>query len=164
MFLLHATHHIDTPVIKKEIFSITSMLQFHCSAYNVTYLLQRRMPWLEDRWRTQRTVLHISNCRFPRKIRILNAFCELSLLNSRGRRWSQYAVVQTLKFEWSSHVVACVGADVIVEVSVPFVYEHKLWHQSKFCSDRLAATFWKIKSFFSHAHDQSRDYPLNLSI
>ena len=58
--------------------SYSSMLQFLCSACKVNYLLQRRMPWLEDRWRTQRTVLNISNCRFPRKKRILNAFCELT--------------------------------------------------------------------------------------
>ena len=164
MFLLHATHHIDTPVIKKDFLSDSSMLQSHCSAYNVTYLLQRRMPWLEDRWRTQRTVLHISNCRFPRKIRILNAFCELGLLNSRGWRWSQYAVNQTLKFDWSSHVVASVGADVIVEVSVPLVASTSCdFCQNCFRFDWLAY-FWKIKSFFSHAHDLLRDYPLNLSI
>ena len=139
-------------------------LQFHCSVYDVIYLLQRRMPWLEDRWRTQRTVLHISNCRFPRKIRILNAFCELGLPNSRGWRWSQYAVNQTLKFGWSSHVVASVGADMIVEVSV-------LKSCSTNCDSRLKcvkifwqAFVWIVKRFFSHAHDQSRDYPLNLSI
>ena len=121
MFLLHATHHIDTPVIKKDFLSDSSMLQSHCSAYNVTYLLQRRMPWLEDRWRTQRTVLHISNCRFPRKIRILNALCELALSTHvvGGDRNMQSS--RLLKFGWSSHVVACISADVIVVVSVPFV-------------------------------------------
>ena len=55
------------------------MLRSHCNVCDVIYLLRRRMPWLEDRWRTQRTVLNISNCRFPRKKRILNAFCELNL-------------------------------------------------------------------------------------
>ena len=54
------------------------MLRFHCNVCDVIYLLRRRMPWLEDRWRTQRTVLNISNCRFPRKKRILNALCELT--------------------------------------------------------------------------------------
>ena len=148
MFFLHATHHIDTPDIKKDFYSASSMLQFRCSAYNVTYLLQRRMPWLEDRWRTQRTVLHISNCRFPRKIRILNAFCELGLPNSRGWQWSQYAVNQTLKFGWLSHVVASVGADVIVEVSVSLDYEHKLWHQSKMCLHLLTSLNLNHQIFF----------------
>ena len=53
------------------------MLQFHCSACNVIYLLQRRMPWLEDRWRTQRTVLHISKCRIPWKIGFWTHFAHL---------------------------------------------------------------------------------------
>ena len=62
-----------------KVFSVSSMLRSHCNVCDVIYLLRRRMPWLEDRWRTQRTVLNISNCRFPRKKRILNAFCELAL-------------------------------------------------------------------------------------
>ena len=45
--------------------------------------------------------------------RILRVAC-----NSRSRRCPQYAVVRTPKFGWYSHVVA-IGADVIVEVSVP---------------------------------------------
>ena len=63
---------------QEKMFSISSMLRSHCNVCDVIYLLRRRMPWLEDRWRTQRTVLNISNCRFPRKKRILNAFCELT--------------------------------------------------------------------------------------
>ena len=162
MFLLHATHHIDTPVIKKDFQSDSSMLQSHCSAYNVTYLLQRRMPWLEDRWRTQRTVLHISNCRFPRKIRILNAFCELGLPNSRGWRWPQYAVVRTPKFGWYSHVVAF-GADVIVEVSVPS-FRAPIVFNDLLCLIRWSASIRETELFFAHVHDLLRDYPLNLSI
>ena len=73
----HAPYSATCFIIRN--FSNSSMLQSHCNVYDVIYLLHRRMPWLEDRWRTQRTVLNISNCRFPRKKRILNAFCELTL-------------------------------------------------------------------------------------
>ena len=38
----HLCHHYG-------LISAPAMLQVHCSAYNVLYLLQRRMPWLEDR-------------------------------------------------------------------------------------------------------------------
>ena len=164
MFLLHATHHIDTPVIKKEFFSITSMLQFHCSAYNVTYLLQRRMPWLEDRWRTQRTVLNISNCRFPRKKRILNALCELT----------------SCQFTWLAVTAICSRSNS--EVWVVFTCCRRLLRRhvrgiqraSRFraalwlrlwCSNSGTCSFvWFPNIFSTHAHDQSRDYPLNLSI
>ena len=47
--ILPATHHSDTPVIQKDVESVSSMLRSHCSACSVIYLLQRRMPWLEDR-------------------------------------------------------------------------------------------------------------------
>ena len=47
--ILPATHHSDTPVIQKDVESVSSMLRSHCSACSVFYLLQRRMPWLEDR-------------------------------------------------------------------------------------------------------------------
>ena len=66
-------------------------------------------------------MLHISNCRFPRKIRILNALCELALSThvvSGDRNMQSFKL---LKFGWLSHVVARSSADVIVAVSVPFV-------------------------------------------
>ena len=68
-----------------------------------------------------------------------------------------------LKFEWLSHVVARSSADVIVAVSVPFVsstgcgFSHMVFVS-------FGLHLFVHSNIFSHVHDQSRDYPLNLSI
>ena len=169
MLLPHPPHIILIPPVfsKDDLLSNPSMLHHHCSVCDVIYLLQRRMPWLEDRWRTQRTVLHISNCRFPRKIRILNAFRELGLPNSRGWRWPQYAVDQTLTFDWLSHVVfALFEADVIVAYSVFSLSNTDCNLRIKILCLAMfsCALLVSLLKVFSHVHDQLREYPLNLSI
>ena len=68
-----------------------------------------------------------------------------------------------LKFGWSSHVVACISADVIVVVSVPFVSSTDCgFSHMVFVSFGLH--LFVHSNISSHVHDQSRDYPLNLSI
>ena len=147
---------------KENIFSVSSMLRSHCNVCDVIYLLRRRMPWLEDRWRTQRTVLNISNCRFPRKKRILNAFCELT----------------SCQLTWLAVTEICSRSNS--EVWVVFTCCRKFLRRrvrgiQRVSRFRAALRFhlgvrihWCVlffeNIFFSHAHDQSRDYPLNLSI
>ena len=89
--------------------------------------------------------------------RILRVAC-----NSRSRRCPQYAVVRTPKFGWYSHVVA-IGADVIVEVSVPS-FRAPIVFYDLLCLNRWLASIRVTELLFAHVHDLLRDYPLNLSI
>ena len=159
----HAPHSASCFIIRKFI-SVSSMLRSHCNVCDVIYLLRRRMPWLEDRWRTQRTVLNISNCRFPRKKRILNAFCELTscqltwlaVTEICSRSNSEVWVVFTCCRSFLRRRVR-----VIQRVSR---FRAALWFRVMMFESIDVLPFWFFKTFFTHAHDQSRDYPLNLSI
>ena len=68
-----------------------------------------------------------------------------------------------LKFEWLSHVVARSSADVIVAVSVPFVSSTDCGF-SHWVLASVGLHVFVHSNISSHVHDQSRGYPLNLSI
>ena len=68
-----------------------------------------------------------------------------------------------LKFEWLSHVVARSSADVIVAVSVPFVSSTDCGF-SHWVLASVGLHVFVLSNISSHVHDQSRGYPLNLSI
>ena len=48
-YSIHVTQHIATPCFYEGQLVHLIDVANHCSAYDVIYLLQRRMPWLEDR-------------------------------------------------------------------------------------------------------------------
>ena len=140
-----ATHHTVLSVLSSgKIFSVSSMLRSHCNVCDVIYLLRRRMPWLEDRWRTQRTVLNISNCRFPRKKRILNAFCELTSCQLTWLAVTEICSRSNSEVWVVSHVVASSCADVFVWFSASLVFEqHYEFVFMMFDFSFVFFVFWK---------------------
>ena len=133
-------------ILSSGIFSNSSMLRSLCNVCEVFYLLRRRMPWLEDRWRTQRTVLNISNCRFPRKKWILNAFCELTSCQLTWLAVTEICSRSNSEVWVVSHVVASSCADVFVWFSASLVFEqhYDLFHDVRL---RWCVSFWKLKTF-----------------
>ena len=133
------------------------MLRSHCNVCDVIYLLRRRMPWLEDRWRTQRTVLNISNCRFPRKKRILNAFCELT---SCQLTWLAVTEICSRSNSEVWVVITCCRkvlrrrVRVIQRVSR---FRAALWFVS-WCSNSVMCQF--LKTFFSKTFFYARSRPV----
>ena len=161
MFLPHPPHIILIPL---------SLTRTHVQPVDVAFSLQRlrcQLSLATTNALARGSLKDAANCVTHLELqisekdkdseRILRVAC-----NSRSRRCPQYAVVRTPKFGWYSHVVA-IGADVIVEVSVPS-FRAPIVFYDLLCLNRWLASIRVTELLFAHVHDLLRDYPLNLSI